>query len=354
MFYRHWKSRLTYYYVRHRRKTAACIFFVILKVFLVGLFVLLAENVTSVKRTPSSKPAITRRPVDASRYVASTDDIKRFTRLGNQLFNFAGVVFVAELTRRQPAVENTDYETRLEEAFQLNVERFDQLCPCHTVGEKRLAAYDKDTEREVLMNGSRTFDDKAILVAGFRQSWKYTSAVEQRIRQHLVFRSEIRSFALKFHADNVPPGWNRVGFVRVGIHVRRGDYLIYSDKGYTVPTVSYFRKAMKYFTDMFDRVQFFVASDDPLWIKANINTVGHSPAVVNVTHSSGHSPGQDLAILSLCEHVIMSTGTFGWWAAWLAKGVTIYYGEFPRRGSPLEKVFERKDFFPPHWIPMTD
>jgi len=56
--------------------------------------------------------------------------------------------------------------------------------------------------------------------------------------------------------------------------------------------------------------------------------------------------------LSACNDVIMSTGTYGWWAGWLAAGKTVYYRRWPRRGSPLDAAFNRRDFFPSHWIAL--
>ena len=61
----------------------------------------------------------------------------------------------------------------------------------------------------------------------------------------------------------------------------------------------------------------------------------------------------DLAIMSMMEHMIMTTGTYGWWGAWLANGRTVYYQKWPRPNSTLSKGFVREDFFPPYWIPMT-
>ncbi|XP_052280959.1 galactoside alpha-(1,2)-fucosyltransferase 1-like [Dreissena polymorpha] len=42
-----------------------------------------------------------------------------------------------------------------------------------------------------------------------------------------------------------------------------------------------------------------------------------------VAFLEGNSDAVDMAVLSLCDHTIVSTGTFGWWAAWLAGGTTI-------------------------------
>jgi len=49
----------------------------------------------------------------------------------------------------------------------------------------------------------------------------------------------------------------------------------------------------------------------------------------------------------------MTTGTFGWWGAWLANGTTVYYKNWPTAGSQLEAKIIRSDFFPPSWIAMT-
>ena len=110
------------------------------------------------------------------------------------------------------------------------------------------------------------------------------------------------------------------------------------------------------------RVQFIVASDSVAWIKSAINftsiahqlnqTSTNNTVAVDVAHSEGHDPGFDLALMSLCDGVIMSTGTYGWWGAWLANKTTVYYSNWPRARSALSRLFRRDDFFPPNWIPI--
>lgn len=306
--------------------------------------------------TTTTTLPVTRLPADVSRYVSFSGGFADGRRLGNQLFCFAAVVYVAELTGREPAIEKFRYVIQLDEVFDLNVERFDSLCPCHSINEGRHLAFDEATDAQAL--SSREAVNKSILVGGFRQSWRYTMAIERRLRRHLTFKEEIRNFSERFLRSHIPPGWNRAGFVRVAIHVRRGDILSkrLSDYGYTFPNMSYFSSAMAHFTGRYKRVQFLTFSDDVEWTKKSIkeDLVTPTNSSVNVTHVSGHSGGQDMAIMSMCDHVIMTTGTYGWWAAWLAKGITVYYGNWPRNGSGLEKQFKRDDFFPPYWIPMTD
>jgi len=165
-----------------------------------------------------------------------------------------------------------------------------------------------------------------------------------------------------------PSDWSRQNFVRVAIHVRRGDVLnkAFSEHGFSVPNSSYFLRAMDYFTSKYERVQFIAVSSDTNWMKKHIvyrqtenktalfQIINNSSSIrqVNVAYAVNHTAGQDMAIMTSCDHVIMSTGTFGWWAAWLANGTTIYYRKWPKNGSKLFKLFSRVDFYPPEWIPM--
>ena len=151
----------------------------------------------------------------------------------------------------------------------------------------------------------------------------------------------------------------RQGYTRVAIHVRRGDLLTQHsiDFGYTVPDGNYFQRAMSYFVRHYKRVQFITISEDREWTTTNIvhnstyNT-NNETYMVNVTYAFDHSHAHDMAIMAACDHVIMSSGTFGWWGAWLAKGTTIYYHDWPRNQSSLASLFVREDFYPPSWIPM--
>jgi len=54
----------------------------------------------------------------------------------------------------------------------------------------------------------------------------------------------------------------------------------------------------------------------------------------------------------MCQHTVITVGTFGWWAGWLANGTTVYYKDWPRRGSPLAALARHADYFPPYWIPL--
>lgn len=74
---------------------------------------------------------------------------------------------------------------------------------------------------------------------------------------------------------------------------------------------------------------------------------------ISYVFSEGHSAGVDMAIIAACDSVVISTGSFGWWAAWLAnRTTTVYYSNWPRPGSGLAKFFVNQRYFPERWIPM--
>jgi len=84
----------------------------------------------------------------------------------------------------------------------------------------------------------------------------------------------------------------------------------------------------------------------------NINASSFNGERLNVMFSVRHSTEQDLALIATCDHTIMSTGTYSWWASWLANGTTVYYTKFPRHGSPLSRYFKAANYFLPTWIGM--
>ena len=59
-----------------------------------------------------------------------------------------------------------------------------------------------------------------------------------------------------------------------------------------------------------------------------------------------------MCALSMCNHTIITVGSFGWWSAWLANGTTVYFKDVAKQNSPLRKAFSKdmSDFFFPSWV----
>jgi galactoside 2-L-fucosyltransferase 1/2 len=296
----------------------------------------------------------------SGRYVSMCGGNYDNRRIGNQLFNFAAMLHVARLTNRLVGtLRQHPHGNWLDNWFQVSIARVDnidkELCPCSIIGEDRGLAY----ERQMLALPNRTdLVGKSLLVCGWFQSWKYTVGVEAPLRHHLRPLDNISAQIQSFFDSSKPTRWRGLQtYVKVGIHVRAGD-IMNNNKfsfGYTIPKRPFFELAMKNVT--FDtpldggkrRLQFFVTSDSIEWVQKTLNltsigtSLNSSSTDIEVTYSTNHSAGFDLITLTKCDVVIMTTGTYGWWGAWLSNAKKIiYYYNWPRPSSSLEGLLVEK------------
>ena len=200
------------------------------------------------------------------------------------------------------------------------------------------AIYGAKTERLPPFNHSLTV---------FLQSWKYFVHVEDQLRLDLTFRAEILDRARRFIDAGTPPAWRYQDFLKVLIHVRRGDYNTARQRrfGWAEPEDDYFNRSMAYYSACHPRVLFIVLSNDRRWCRRNV--VGD-----HVIYSVAKSPTHDMAIASLCDHAIITIGSYGWWAAWFAGGVTVTQKNFPTPKSRLLRKLSRQDYYKPDWIAL--
>ena len=186
-------------------------------------------------------------------------------------------------------------------------------------------------------------------IGGYFQSFKYFDHIRDTIRKELQFRDDILSeargivlAAIKSTGIYAP--------VVVGIHARRGDVSVIGskpyNKGHVTPNATYYHNAMGFFSKKYTRVVFLIVSDNPDWVKLNI-AANRTDAVV-----FDGTAAMDMCILSLCNHTIMSIGSYGWWGGYLAGGTTIYFAGHPRPRTFISKIFRKEDYYPPTWIGM--
>ncbi|CAH1779284.1 unnamed protein product [Owenia fusiformis] len=258
-------------------------------------------------------------------------------RLGNLMFEYAGTLGIAKSNNFTMLV-NEKHE--LYKYFNLSGISTPSGKPNKTVriGENGCCKF---TSRLMDIKPKRN-----VTVGLYLQSFKYFQNVSMKIRREFTFHDDISATAKEFIANVTKMEKN---LTLVGIHVRRGD-LLSKDKikfGYTTPNTTYFIHAMNYFRKKYSNVKFIVCSDDRKWWEKNMN-------LTNVVISKGTKAEEDMAILSKCDHMIISTGTFGWWAAFLANGTTIYYNNWPGVNTALGRQTKHEDYFMPHWIPMGE
>ncbi|XP_064598497.1 galactoside 2-alpha-L-fucosyltransferase SEC1-like [Liolophura sinensis] len=268
--------------------------------------------------------------------------------LGNLMFQYASSYGIAEAKHMAFGMAKSD---KLWSVFPgLKAVRTEHVCSGYRIHtEKRACAFDQETMDFLASDRVQLY--------GYLQSWKYFSHVENDIRLQFTFNHQTLEKARKLLTQSKrlvrknDDAHDEV--IAIGVHVRRTDKLSAESisVGYVVPGKAYLDKAMNYFRRKFRRpLIFIVCSDDEEWTKDNIKD--RDTVIV-----SRNSAEVDMALLSLCDHNIITIGTFGWWSAFLSNGTTVYYGNSFRSGSWLEKNAasdpRQTHFFPPHWISMT-
>jgi len=291
-------------------------------------------------------------------------------RTGNHLFLLTGLLYAAQLTGRTVSLPHNGWP--LDAIFQMDdIYRYHTVpnCPCHEFTHPPTISYHGDDNLDTSEGRTALQQDlnRTLALCGLYQTYRYADAVAPTLRRLLRFRPEVLDTVRMILDDGRSPDWAPGSFNRVGLHVRRGDFLDrhWVEYGLTVVDRRFVNHAVDYFTSKFGQVQLVVASDDPRWIGdvlrekfAQASTrstprffsmISHSVAV---TLSLSQSPGVDLALLVACDAMIVSTGSFGWWAAWLVNRTTVYYDRWSRVGSRFSREFDRRRYFPPHWIPL--
>lgn len=270
--------------------------------------------------------------------------------IGNRLFQYSAMLYVAWLTGRHPCLFTTSTDITLTKVFDLHISRKNKSsCELYNFQQRGCGVYDSRVKS--LVNVSQ---HKYLLLGGYFQSWAYIEPIATQLRQQLRFKKALTEFVANFLSTRIPAGWSTLDFVRVGVHVRRGDFLALVAYGYSIGSEQYLQEAMRYFVERFPRVQFIVASNDIPWCQKHIKLSMFNKTTVNITFSIKHDAAQDLALLASCDHTVMTTGTYSWWAAWLANGITVYYANYPKRGSALSNIFRIQEYYYGHWIGMND
>ena len=167
------------------------------------------------------------------------------------------------------------------------------------------------------------------------------------IKTEMEHMYQLKNPALKRQRDGFIRQQNPRNTTLVGIHIRRTD--IARDASYRSPPMGYYQQAMQYFRNKYDNVRFIIASDDKQWCAQQSIFADKNASVVIIPGDS--PPPVEMAILSRCQHMILSIGTFGWWAAYLGGGEVIYWNQVFNMDHPKHKgLLKLDDYYPSNWI----
>ncbi|CAL1534250.1 unnamed protein product [Lymnaea stagnalis] len=267
-------------------------------------------------------------------------------RLGNKMFKYASLLGVARANGRHPFVNPYEADLDMARVFNLtHVELHDDvewgypLFGWSRVHETQYAYFDPVF---------RKLPSRDISLRGWMQSWKYFDLVQAEVRKEFTLVPSLRSHAENFKQE-IRRSMPHKDLEFVAVHVRHTDqYSVKRMITCVAPKSFYVNAFNKMRTLLPDKTLVFVVAGNNLtWCKENI--LGNDVIVL-----PPQPPEVHFAVLSSCDHGIVSVGTYGWWAAWLTGGHVIYYTKFPVEGSHEAIHFVREDYYPPAWIAVDD
>lgn len=271
--------------------------------------------------------------------------------IGNQLFQFAAALTLAQHLNAEIILDVSWYERKRQSVDKRHIE-LDKFLDLSTI---RLIKSRRHPKVEIALKAARNFkvisDAKLDLGAfyslstrrhirmrGYWQSEAYFTPVVDFLRssysKHLMMSTLANEIANQIRSS-----------VSLGIHVRRGDYITNrkTNSVHGVCGEDYFTNATRLALKSTKIDKIYIFSDDIQWCRENLDLDVPSVLVESVV-----SDTEQLKLLSLCKHHVISNSSFSWWAAWFGyseEQVVIYPQAWFSDGSSLK-------YMPARWTSL--
>lgn len=243
----------------------------------------------------------------------SFSQLGNYGRLGNQLFQIASTMGLAERHGAQVVFPAWDYEPYFETPIPHG-----EIWPTQRVEERFFHYHEWD------LPGSCD-------LVGYLQSEKYFGSTRLKLKQSFVAEQRARYREI-FERETIC------------IQVRRGDY-VGNPNYYQLPATYYLDALITHFPQWRDCNLLFT-SDDIEYCRT------HFEALPNAYFPDGLTDIESMALASACDHFIISNSSFGWWCAWLGEcgkphSKVVHSGHL-FAGRLVRK--DARDFRPERWI----
>lgn len=114
----------------------------------------------------------------------------------------------------------------------------------------------------------------------------------------------------------------------VGIHIRRGNYLL-SPTYSGICNLEYYKKAILRIKSDGKQHRFYIFSNDINWCRQNIVPLLGDSEALFVTENTGVNSCWDMFLMSYCRDLIMANSSFSWWGAFLNNNVERVIAPYP-------------------------
>ena len=242
-------------------------------------------------------------------------------RLGNQMSSLASPLCLARELGLTPVVTHRTFAF-LSEYFTIPSHRAEVL-------EARLCSPWTDVEFTALERRRGTAGQVLVMPAYPNMIDLYPK-YSDILKETFNFKEKYQQAAANF-MNNLRRKSNFRNSTFISLHVRRTDQK-YTFNGGRILTKKYYQDAIKLAKELYQEVIFIAVSDDLQWCKDNLE---EENLFYTDNEDTVAGTGQDLALLTMSDHSVLSHGTFGLWGAMLAGGDIIApnHYQLPRLGQ---------------------
>ncbi len=206
-------------------------------------------------------------------------------------------------------------------------------------------------KRDVFIDSSKT----SIVLDGHFKSYKYFDSIKEDLLKHLSFKDETYSAANSFLGAVRE---NNFGLPIVGIDFRINSLKNYHSYGPPI-NFSYIEAALKYIKKRINNFIIVCCTDQ------DNNCVEHffknqlELSVSQPYFISNLNEGSDLCLLSMCDHLVISNSSFGWWSAYLndKQNKIVITKSIVGQNYFFDNIvphYERNDILLPEWIQIEN
>lgn len=266
--------------------------------------------------------------------------------LGNKMFIYAALYGLAKYNNKIPYI--VEYNSELDKIFKITIQpqKMSEEPKVCQKSEYKCCSFDSSTLKLPC--------DKSVRIIGYRQSWKYFGHYIEEIKNEFQFVKKVEDKCIEKLSHIKISLQCYSNCITIGVHLRRGDFAAPTSMafGYIPANKKYLRDAVNYFDKKFKNqtIVYILMGSEPKWNYFVSKNITDNKIFIEKNETAS----VDLCILTKCDHMIMSSGTFGWWGGFLNNGTVIYMKDQCKPKSDLCSQFELNDYINPdwHWIPL--
>lgn len=246
--------------------------------------------------------------------------------LGNQMFQYAAALSLAERRRKALFLDKAAFEAYRTWPYQLDRLKIPQDiyrgAPLGGVVSGSLAGrmirklkggvtLRKGVYQEPHLHFDPAFfrlTGQEILLDGYFQSPRYFAGVETLLRERFQPVAPLTPIASVW-AERIA-----ASPCAVSLHVRRGDYVTTAAAVHAAIDQGYYDRAAALIQSLIGpQVEFFLFSDEPDFVAEAFSGLPNA----HVVRSDPTAAWEDMFLMARCRHHIIANSSYSWWGAWL-------------------------------------